>query len=145
MTLYFRTDLSSFIEATYPATFIIGSTAELADYYERNKDTYQFQHGHYGGTSMADDVFGGGRGFDDDFFIGNSLLLVILEEGSGSIRHRVESVLPQNGVLLVRIIRTIPEIGTADMAQWHIALALEKTMAGLDVEIALLDEYIADC
>jgi len=143
MILYYRTDLSGCDDAIYPKSVKISSVSELAEYYEKNKNTYQFQTGYYGGPCMTDDVFGGTTGFGDGFFEYRFLLFVILEEGSGSIRHRVESAQPENGALYVEITRIIPEVGTADMAQWHIVLDIDKKLADIDVAVIICDEYFA--
>jgi hypothetical protein len=143
MTYYYRADLSDYIDASYPKIARITSAEELKDYYERNKETYQFHQGYYSEASMADDVFGNESRFNDKFFEQRFLLFIVLEEGSGSVRHRVEPAQPENGPLSVKITRIIPEIGTADMAQWHIVVALEKTLSEMDVDIVLSEEPYA--
>lgn len=143
MIRYYRTDLSGWDDAIYPKTVKICSAGELAVYYEKNKHTYQFQQGYYGGPSMTDDVFGRPTRFGEGFFENRFLLFVIIEEGSGSIRHRVESAQPEKGALSVEITRIIPEVGTADMAQWHIVLDIDKKLADIDVAVIICDEYFA--
>jgi len=137
MTYYFRADLSRYVDNEYPSIIKINTTGELRDYYASNKETYQFGHGYYCETSMADGVFSDMSGFDDDFFKANFLLFIILQEGSGSVRHRVESVSQDNNSLLVKITRIMPEIGTCDMAQWHIVLVLDKSLFDKNVELAI--------
>jgi len=143
MALCYRTDSARHSDAGYPMAVTIDTAGELADYYEKNKDAYQFQLRHCGEQSMAEGVFGEGSGFGDEFFKDRSLLFVVLEEGSGSTRHRVESVLPENGGLTVSIERIVPEVGTADMAQWHIVLDLDKASAHMDIKVVLCDEYLS--
>ena len=140
MVYYYRADLSRSIETGYPKAAAIKSVSELHEYFDNNKDTYQFHVGYYGEANMADEVFSAKPRFDDGFFREKFLLFVILEEGSGSVRHRVEAALPENGLLSVNIDRIIPEIGTADMSWWHIVLELEKTLADMDVAIVISDE-----
>ena len=140
MTYCYRADLSDYIDASYPQIAKINSAGELKDYYESNKGIYQFQQGYYSEASMADDVFENDGRYGEAFFAQSLLLFVILQEGSGSIRHRVEPARLENGLLAVRITRIIPEVGTADMAQWHIVMALDRTFADMDVAIALAEE-----
>ena len=144
MAMFYRTDLSSYAEAGYPKIVTVRSPDELNEYYENNKDVYQFHHGFGGDTDMADDVFSNKTRYGAEFFGNNFLLFVILEEGSGSVRHRVEPVSPENGPLSVRITRIVPEIGTSDMAQWHVMLALDRSFLDMDVAVVIDDEYLAD-
>ena len=53
--------------------------------------------------------------------------MVLLEEGSGSVRHNVDNVkYGSDGKLYVSIRRDVPEVGTADMAEWHILIEMKK-------------------
>jgi len=142
MTYFFRADLSRYAGAAYPLVVRISSARELRDYYERNRNIYQFNQGYYSEDNMAESVFSESSGFDDVFFATRFLLFIIIEEGSGSVRHKVETLLPGNGTLPVNITRIIPDIGTADMAQWHIVLALDKALSDKDVEISFKDELL---
>jgi len=144
MAYFYRTDLSEYTETEYPKTVKIRSKKELDDYYCSNKNTYQFHTGFYGEPGMAEDVFSESSLCNSDkFFSSNFLLFIILEEGSGSNRHRVESVSSDNGTLSVSITRVLPEIGTADMAQWHIVLSLDKSLSEMDVVVRLSDSSSA--
>jgi len=134
---YYRADLSGYTEAEYPVSFTVNSASELHDYYENNKGKYQFDNGYYGETSMADDMFLNASKFGEAFFNDYSLLFVVLEEGSGSVRHKVESISAENGSLSVNITKTRPEIGTADIAHWHIVLALDKSLSEMQKVIIL--------
>jgi len=64
--------------------------------------------------------------YDEAFFEDNTLLLVYVGEGSGSIRHKVLNVTRKGQKLNVEIERIVPEIGTCDMAGWLIAVELNK-------------------
>lgn len=115
----------------YPKTVWITSARELEEYCEDNRERYYLE-------SRKDPTSGRSIGFmdeiqryDDDFFEAFDLLFVILEEGSGSVRHEVTGVrvLPsQNGKHILRpeIDRLVPEVGTEDMAEWHIMIEVEK-------------------
>ncbi len=63
-------------------------------------------------------------GYDETFFESHALLLVRLMETSGSTSHNVASVASDGNALNVSIIRLRPEIGTDDMAAWHILIEL---------------------
>ncbi len=67
------------------------------------------------------------NGYDEAFFEKSYLLLVLLGEGSGSVRHNVKSVeQTADKKLAVSISRIVPEVGTCDMAKWHIILELSR-------------------
>jgi len=140
---YYRADSSSYSAAPLPVVVKLSSVAELNDYFERNKDFFQFERGYFSETSMLVDVFDGNKRFDEVFFEEKFLLFVLLQEGSGSIRHRVDSVLPENGSLVVNIARFVPEIGTADMAHWHLVLVLDRSLVDMDVAVELIQVNIS--
>ena len=62
--------------------------------------------------------------YDDAFFESHALLLIRLMETSGSIRHLVTDVTGDDSKLTVSIDRLRPDIGTMDMAAWHILIEL---------------------
>ena len=65
------------------------------------------------------------QSYDDAWFMSHTLLLVVLEESSGSVRHtvtRVEKTAPHAGTVVIR--RDVPEVGTCDMADWYIWIEL---------------------
>lgn len=81
--------------------------------------------------------------YDADFFAKNYLILVLLEEPSGSNRHKVESVAQTDDKKLsVFIDRIVPEVGTCDMAQWHIILELSRDVLVEDAKSVLV--YLDD-
>ena len=142
MTYFYRADLSNYRQAKYPFFIKIKSTGELHDYYERTKGIYQYDQGYYSEASMAESVFCSSSEYDDDFFKSNFLLFIVLEEGSGSVRHKVAHELSVDGSLSVDITRIIPGIGTADMAQWHIMLVLDRALSEKDIIISLTEEQL---
>lgn len=65
-----------------------------------------------------------------EYFENQILVMVLLEEGSGSIRHNVDNVkYGSDGKLYVSVRRDVPEAGTDDMAEWHILIEPEKDIA----------------
>lgn len=116
---------------TYPKTVWITSAEEIDAYYAANRDKYDLESAEpvysHQPIGFADAV----KEYDDAFFAGHDLLFVVLEEGSGSIAHRVTGVkaLPAGDgkyTLAPEILRLIPEEGTDDMAEWHIIIEIGK-------------------
>lgn len=110
----------------YPYCVIIRSVDELNSYYSQNKDIYDLEKHEkvYSDTTIGwlDAV----EKYDEEYFKANDLVMIVLEEGSGSIRHEVKSVVKNpDGSFAVDIERDMPEIGTDDMAEWHIILEIE--------------------
>lgn len=64
--------------------------------------------------------------YSAEFFADRSLLLVLLEENSGSIAHEIKSVTGDN----VIIHRVVPEVGTCDMAAWLLVVELDEILDG---------------
>ena len=123
---YIRTNGSA-DGATFPRVCLIRSVDELNDYYENNKDTFDLERK---GKLYADTTIGfldACDKYDEAFFESKYLVFVLLEEGSGSVRHEVTWVgMDDAGQLSVNINSLVPEIGTCDMAQWHIILELDR-------------------
>ncbi|MBQ7349676.1 MAG: hypothetical protein IJW56_02180, partial [Bacteroides sp.] len=65
--------------------------------------------------------------YNAEYFEDQILVMVLLEEGSGSNRHNVDNVkLGSDGKLYISIRSIVPEVGTCDMAEWHILIEPEK-------------------
>ena len=63
---------------------------------------------------------------------------ILLEEGSGSVRHEVRCVVQTGDKnLAICVDRKVPEVGTDDMAQWHILIEMDKNLIGVDETIVL--------
>lgn len=114
---YFRTNGYS-RTAEYPKITVVSSLDDLNGYYEEYKDIYEFQSRSFGSEDSFSEAIGK---YSDDYFLDNYLVIVLLEEGSGSVRHSVESV-SESGEIVIK--RLIPEIGTMDIAEWHIIIEL---------------------
>lgn len=118
-------------DGEYPSVKIIRSVDELNRYYEENKENYGL--GRRPDAHLYSDVT---KGFLDAcdkyteaYFKNNILLMVLLEEGSGSNRHNIENIkIDTNGKLFVNIDTLVPFMGTCDMANWHILIELEKDL-----------------
>ncbi len=106
----------------------IESYDALMKYYEANKDNYGLGHRStvYADTSIGfADTF---ETYNEKWFEENMLLMGIVEYGSGSVRNRIDGViLEANGNLSLRYTPLVPEIGTEDMAAWHLMVGIKKS------------------
>lgn len=135
---YIRTD--GYVSgAKYPAVAVIRSKEELEEYYAVNKDVYDMSSRDkiYPDTTIgfADAM----QDYSEAYFGGNALILVLLEEPSGSIRHNVSSVTAGGNGLCISIERLLPEVGTCDMAEWHIFAEIAKDKAEDNVTVTFSD------
>ena len=115
--------------AKFPQVVVIRSMEELNGYYDTNKDTYSL--GRRAEVS-ADSTIGfldACDKYDAAYFEKGYLVFVLLEEGSGSIRHEVtDCTISSDGELGIYIDTISPEVGTCDMAQWHIILEMNNAI-----------------
>ncbi len=133
---YIRTD-GYHEDALYPAVTVIRSTIALNRYYHQHKDLYDLERRDHPASDSTIGFLDACDRYDEAFFQDKALLLVLLEEPSGSIRHKVTSVQQRaDGKLSVNISPIIPEAGTDDMAQWHIFVEVAADIADED-EIVL--------
>ena len=127
---YIRTDGYS-EDRIYPFHVVINSREELETYYEANKEVFDLERKEkvYSDTTIG--FLDACDKYDDSYFERQNLVLIVLEEGSGSIRHEITDVRPhsnENGALVgwdIAIDRIVPEVGTDDMAQWHLLLEVQ--------------------
>ena len=61
--------------------------------------------------------------YTNNYFSNNFLVIIFLQENSGSNRHRVDKI-DFNGDIIIE--RLVPEIGTSDMATWNIIIELNN-------------------
>lgn len=111
----------------YPMAALITDREALDTYYSENRDVYNLDVSEAFSSLLQE--------YDAPFFKKYNLLLVLLEEGSGSITHKVSRLEYLDGLLSAWIDRIVPEAGTCDMAQWHIVIPVEKAyeITGLQV------------
>ena len=119
-------------EVEYPLVKIIRSVEELNNYYDANKEKYDLERK---GKVYSDTTIGfldACDRYDEAYFEKQILIMVLLEEGSGSIRHKVNSLSMVDDDKWIIVIETVaPDVGTDDMAAWHILIEPE---AGINVE-----------
>lgn len=123
---YIRTD--GYHEgAVYPRVQIINDLQQLQTYYEENRELYGLERRQAVYSDSTIGFLDACDSYDARYFETGQLILVLLEEGSGSIRHEVRSIERlESGELGISIDRLEPECGTCDMAQWHIIVELNK-------------------
>ncbi len=124
--------------ASYPAVFVIRSVEALEGYLAQYKAYYHVVGDDDGPapdseTGLLDAM----AKYDAAYFDEQMLVLVLLEEGSGSIRHRVTHVTENDGRLLINIDRLLPEVGTCDMAYWHILIEPEAGIRVAEEQVIL--------
>ncbi len=114
----------------YPIVTVIRSVKELNDYYLEYKNTFDLERKDkvYSDTTIGfPDAC---EKYDAAYFEKQVLILVVLEEGSGSIRHEVTRVgTTEDGAFAVFMESNAPEICTDDMAQWHIIIEIDAETA----------------
>lgn len=126
---YIRTGSKADI-SSYPILTVVSSADELNGYYESNKDRFNLERRKDASSDGTIGFLDACDKYDAEFFEEKALAIIVIEEGSGSIRHIVDSVtLSASGEFRVNIRSIVPETGTCDMAQWHIILEIDKVNA----------------
>ena len=125
---YVRTD-RYIQDAQYPDVLVLDSVAALTAYeeYDRLKDSC--------------------AGYDEAFFEEYFLVMVLVEEPSGSNSHEVLKVEQADDKTAISIKRNIAQVGTCDMARWHIIVQLKRDVpvkSGKDVQVYIDDRLAWD-
>ena len=107
--------------SAYPAVKIIRSANEMSRYLKNE-------------THMSEELVSACEKYNADYFNKQILIIVLLEEGSGSVRHEVEKVGSDNTHAVIQIKSIAPEVGTCDMAWWHILIEPEAGIQIADEE-----------
>lgn len=118
----------------YPVVKLINSDEELTRYYDENKNLYDFSHKEKVYVDTTIGFVDAIEQYDAAWFTDHQLIIVLLEEGSGSVRHAVAGVDVEEKA--VTIYRLEPEVGTADMAEWHILIGIDRVFEH-ETEIAV--------
>jgi PBP1b-binding outer membrane lipoprotein LpoB len=110
---YIRTD-SADAQMGQPGVTVIRSAAALADYCSAYEESEM--------ATLANQ-------YTDTDFSTHTLVLILLYESSGSIRHNVTGVTAASASeITVSIDRLIPEVGTDDIAHWHIVVDISAVI-----------------
>ncbi len=75
--------------------------------------------------------------YDAAFFEKKELWILLVEESSGSNRHRVDGISRAENGWQVDLVRLLPEAGTCDMVCWNVVLAVEKGVVEENAEISV--------
>lgn len=105
-----------------PELAYFDGTNKLTRFYKEVGKGYQFDVPYNSSKSFAEAI----EKYDSAFFEENALIILHIEEGSGSIRHTVEAVEKTDWRLDIKIKRDVPEAGTADMADWFAVIEVKK-------------------
>ena len=111
--------------ARYPAVTVIDSAGELARYTEEFGKLYDFSHKEKVYSDSTVGFVDAVAGYDEAWFADHRLVLVLLEEGSGSVRFEVMRVTTEPAAVIGV---HVPEICTDDMAEWHILIELDRSV-----------------
>jgi len=140
-TQYIRTN-GYHEDVEYPVVKIIRSVDELNSYYNENKDKYSLERRTDPASDSTIGFLDACDKYTADYFEKQILVMVLLEEGSGSVRHNVKNVkYGSDKKLYIDIKRENTEVGTCDMAEWHILIEPEKdiTVANESDVVVYLD------
>lgn len=149
---YIRTN--EYAELVYPRTVKITSYEELMDYYDSSKELLDLERKT---TVYSDTTIGFLDACDTytaEWFETNDLVMAVLQEGSGSIRHKVTSVTlrandlssitSESTKMQINIQTIVPEVGTCDMAQWHIMIGVPKGIDHGEIVIGINEMWDTD-
>jgi len=92
-------------------------------------------HHIYGAQVLEDSQVKSAGAYNADFFSEKFLLVITCDEPSGSIRHKITSLSQDSNMIIVNIDRHQPEMQTADMAAWVIAIELSNDFAGFEFAV----------
>lgn len=109
-----RTDGGS-EDIVYPLVTVLRSREELEDYCRAQRDIFDLESGFLDAC----------KGYDSSYFAQNDLILICVEENSGSVTHQVTDVCEENGGWVITVVRHEPEEKTDDLAQWHILVEVQ--------------------
>lgn len=123
---YIRTNGSQ-ENGVFPRPQVIDSLQQLQEYYATYREIFDLERKEKVYSDTIPGFLDACDAYDAAFFEENYLVFVLLEEGSGSVRHEVQRVeRTKDNKLSVSIDRKVPEVGTSDMAQWHIILEIGR-------------------
>jgi len=100
-----------------PGLFMLRSYDEFLAFYNAHQETCR------GDEWISCNFSAAFAAYTETFFDDRYLLIIRQSEPSSSISHEVERI-DANGNITIK--RFMPEIGTAELAEWHILLELDK-------------------
>ena len=96
------------------------SAEKLKSFYVDMEGTYQFGSGK---DSAKEKILS----YDKDYFEENALIIIHIRSGSGSVRYTVTDVDISGETCNITVNAKMPEVGTADMADWFVIIEQPKT------------------
>ena len=125
----------------YPVLAVLSSKSELNAYYSANKKSYDLER-----RVLKENYINETIGFldatdkyDDEFFKEKALVLIVFEEVSGSITHKVDNVrINADGYFCVEITSDVPTMCNDALEHWHIIVEVPKESAPEDYEDILI-------
>lgn len=123
---YVRTDAVN-DSISYPKVTVIENRDELQAYYEKYKHVFQLERK----VGESAGFLGACAKYDDAYFAQHKIILIALEEKSGSVRHTGTKLSGADRNWEIYIDKNAPQIGTSDMAQWHVFVEV-PTDIGID-------------
>lgn len=117
---------TNYVSGTHGKTIVIESMDELEKYIKTNMDEYGLLHKEKVYEDSTIGFVDAVEQYDEEYFKEKTLVIVLLTESSGSIRHKVSKASVKDGIMEIKIERNVPEIGTCDMAGWHVLVETEK-------------------
>ncbi len=143
---YIRT--GAYAEVSYPIVAVLKSKNNLDDYYNNNKTVFNLERksieaGYTGQTIGFLDAV---DNYNEDFFENNFLILIVLEEPSGSITHKInKTFITTDDKCRIEIETACPDFCSDDMEYWHILIEISKENAPKnykDIELIKDNEHI---
>lgn len=104
----------------YPAIHLIRSVDALHEFCARRDQQF----------TGFDEVEKQAALYEETFFEEHSLIVLMIEESSGSVRHSITDIeVYANGFVNIGLERNVPEVGTCDMAYWYIFVEVDAIIA----------------
>ena len=117
---------------------VIGSMAEMDTYRQAYWPNTSYEQVLENGKTISAEL----DSYDTAFFAEHLLVIALVEEGSGTIRHEVVSCATAStgNEITIRSFYPTPDgSGTTDMAYWHIPIALKRAdLKSLDFSLNLI-------
>lgn len=104
----------------FPYIVTVSSHEELLQYYDAYKNLFSLGTEDTAVSGSASGWLGAIEKYDNEWFGSHSLIMVVLEESSGSVCHKVTGIAHYNDADYIAIDVITPEVGTCDMAEWHL-------------------------
>ena len=117
----------------YPA-FVFSDQESLYKYYEENKDNYDLDGEWFENPDEKESIFFNIiKKYDEDFFAHNQLICILMEDGTGCVKHLVERVIKNgNDIHVMSSTHYYGKdyVSTSDMAEWHILIEVSRADTG---------------